>query len=150
MHFGEKFQVTKNALHKILSKIVIVENSVAIVQTKLQRFESRINVKKTLCAAPEISSPKRTPDARMGRTHVTFGVRVQFYPSILRNFPYSPIFSSHILKGRDLRHIMRFFFTFPLLSKRCNFVKMIATKLFIDFDPYPPVLSTSAAFAETD
>ena len=55
---------------------------VAIVSTKLQRFESRANVKKTYKTAdPEVCSPKQTPEARMVKTDVIFKVSVEFYPS---------------------------------------------------------------------
>ena len=57
---------------------------VAIILTELQRSESRTNVKKTYyVAALEISSPKRTPEARVVKTDVIFEVNVEFYPQTM-------------------------------------------------------------------
>ena len=62
--------------------MVSVKIFVAIILTVLQRSGSRVNVKKIhYTAGPEISSPKRTPEARMVKTDVIiFGVSVEFYP----------------------------------------------------------------------
>ena len=57
---------------------------VAIIFAKLRRSGSGVNVKKTYCAAgPGISSPKRTPEARMVKIYVIFEGSVEFYPYIM-------------------------------------------------------------------
>ena len=54
---------------------------VVIILTKLERSESTANVNKTFYAAgTEISSPKRTPQARMVQTDVIFEASIEFYP----------------------------------------------------------------------
>ena len=61
--------------------MVLMKISIAIILTKLQRFESRERIKKTNYAAgPEISMPKQTLEARLGKFDVIFEVWVGFDP----------------------------------------------------------------------
>ena len=85
--------------------MVLIKMFVAFIWTKLQRFESRANGEKTyLAASLEVSSPKRTPEARMVKNNVIFEVGVEFYPSTTYNSPNPPIFSPHILQSGPERH----------------------------------------------
>ena len=55
---------------------------VVLILTKLQRLESRANVKEIYYAAGlGISSRKRTAEARMVKIDVIFEGSVEFYPS---------------------------------------------------------------------
>ena len=102
--------------------MVLMKIFVAIILTKLQRFESRANAK-NYAAGPEIFSPKRAPEACMVKTDVIFEVNVEFYPPTVQISPNPRSLFSHSAVWTCG--------TLALLSKRRNFVKLIATKIFI-------------------
>ena len=90
------------------------------------------NVKKTYYATgPKISSPKRILEARAAKTDVIFEVSVEFYSETMKKISRLRELSSSHSAVWTWWGLAQVFFTFALLSERCNFVKMIAMKLFI-------------------
>ena len=110
--------------------MVLIKIFVAIILTKLQRFESSASKKELLRpACPEIYSLKRTPEARTVETDLISVVNVKEPSNHVRFSRIHKLLSRSL--SLDLCGIVRFLITFTLLSKCCNFVKMFVTKIFM-------------------
>ena len=112
--------------------MILMRSFVAIVLTKLQRFESRANVKKTYHAA-QMSWTAECEKKVGGFGKILHGRRVENSTLISNMTSVLTIRASGVRFGLEISAPAAYyvFFTFALLSERCNFVKMIATKLFI-------------------